>query len=262
VKEIEVELWTKESYFSEIGQAIGVRYAFLSPEKDGNKQCHGWIKCRDFLQDAFRWHHAGNNGQGIFGFSYEPKDDPPLDTEKMRMLVDYTAGKPDKATLDCTISILKLMESHGGIEPQTKILGVKDHDNIYVYEGAKDWMGSSFMISMYTFLIRLGARKIPFKNKEELDSELRKISESPAEGGDNDVNYLKTVLPFLYKIIENREKLLYIKGKSKPFLSGQSINMFHNYSGVVSLAKYANGSMDKMNSKGLEDLLELSKYIK
>lgn len=260
LEEIKVDFWRNISHLSEIYQPVGMQYAFLSKD---NKQCHPWIKCRDFLHDALRSCITGKV-ESIYGFQYNPKTDPPLDLEKMRVLVKRQATRDLGAAADTekmmylALNIVQLVERECGISPLSKLYKVADAADIYVFEGSKDWMESTFMISLYTYLIRLGGKKIEFKSKEEFDKRLEDICAGKITTGmsDHDVSYLKSVKPFLYKMVKKRKDLRYeIDGKR--FLNGSSIGSFHNYTGIVSLCREANGQF----RSGLPELAELSKVL-
>jgi len=264
LKEINVTFWENKQHLhlSESYQTIGMQYAFLSSESDGSRQCHPWVKCRDFLNDALRGYLTGKE-EHIYGFSYSLKDNPPIDLEEMRMLVKYKPTKNVKKghkaledILNCSLSILRGIEEHCGISSLSELRCTQDRE-IYLFEGSADWMGSTFMISMYTFLIRLGGRNIVFESKEGFDSELEKLSKKTKGMGDNDIYYLQDVKEYIFKIIENRENLKYIKEKGKHSFGNVRIGTFHNYSGIVSLCKEAKGRIS-----GVEEIARLSKYIK
>ena len=262
MEKIDVSIWTKKQHLVEIYQVLGIQYAFLSPD---NVQCHPWIKCRDFLHDALRCHITGKK-EGIYGFSYNPGTNPPLDLEKMRMMVkreptkaESNAPENTKKMIDSALDIVRCVEDYSGIEPLSDVYYTTEDKDTYVFEGAVDWMESTFMISLYTFLIRLGAKKIKFKDKKELDSKLKKLCASRV--ADNDTNYLKTVLPFIYKIAEKRKELKYVKENGKRLFEGQTINLFHNYTGIVALSRQAAEKNPGRNNNKLEDLMVMSKYM-
>jgi hypothetical protein len=263
MKEIEVSLWKKQQHLSEIMQIIGMQYAFLSSD---NKQCHPWIKCRDFLHDALRC-FVTKEKESIFGFSYDPEVDPPLDLTRTRLLVKRQPDKNEKnaseettAMIDSAIAIVRCIEEYSGIEPLSELHRVAGEKDMYIFEGAVDWMESTFMISLYTFLIRLGGKKIAFKNKEDLDSKLKDLCSSQAPSRDHDISYLKTVLPFIYKIIEKRKELRYINKEGKRLFEGQTIGLFHGYTGIVSLVNQADAK--RSSNVKLEELTALSELIK
>jgi len=253
--EIKVDFWKTNPHLCEISQTAGIEYSFMSSEADGFKQCHQWIKCRDFLHDALRSHISGKADE-IYGFKYDPKVNPPLDLKKMRMLIKHTkSGTVDtREVMDASLAALHMVEKTGGIE-LSKLYKVNGHDNMYLFEGAEDWMESTFMISLYTLLIRLGAQKMSFKDKEEFDKKIDELSKS--NKSDNDINYLKTVSPFIHRIVEKRKALVYVK-KDKMLFEGKGIGTFHGYTGVVSLC---NQLQKGASSHGVEDLKALADIV-
>jgi len=259
LRKIKVEFFGKKQHLYEIGQVTGMQYAFLSSKADGYKQCHQWIKCRDFLHDALRSRITGKVEQ-IFGFSYDPKTDPPIDLKRMRLLIKRDRGlaKETRKMIDSAIDIINCIEKSSGIKPLSKLYQASSNDGVYIFMGASDWMESTFMISLYTFLIRLGAKNIEFTDKEDLYSKLKDL-----KGGDHDINYLKTVYPFLDKIIENRKKLKYVGRDGKVFFDKQNINMFHGYTGIVALCTQAKAANPRAgNNNKLEELISLSDLIR
>lgn len=262
LKKVKVEFWTRRVSLCEIMQPTGILFAFLSSKDNGYKQCHTWIKCRDFLQDAVRNHITGNN-ESIYGFSYDPKTDPPIDMDRMRMLVTRKlsakkegASEELREIIKSALSIIHRVEKHGKIKPLTKLYLASGKDDVYIFMGSKDWMDSSFMISLYTFLIRLGAKTKgkEFKTKKELDSALGDLAK---KSGDHDIGYLKSILPYIYKVVNNRKDLKLVKEDGVlTFAAG--INTFHNYSGVVSLCREFDG---KLGNHGMKELTNLAKAL-
>jgi hypothetical protein len=264
MKKVNVSIWKKKQSLVEIYQVLGIQYAFLSAD---NIQCHAWIKCRDFLHDALRCHITGKK-EGIYGFSYNPGDNPPLDLGKMRMLVkreppgtELRPSRNTKKILGSALEILQCVEEYSGIKPLSELYHTAENKDVYIFEGASDWMESTFMISLYTFLIRLGAKKIEFKDKKDLDAKLKKLCAEKVVNNDRDLSYLKTVLPFIYKIVEKRKELRYVREDGKRLFDGQTINLFHNYTGIVALSKQAAEKNPGRNNAKLEDLITLSKHM-
>lgn len=266
MEKVSVSFWTKPASLCEIGQQVGMKYAFLSAD---NVQCHPWIKCRDFLHDALRSQIIGKK-DGIFGFTYNPAVDPPLDLKKMRMLVkrDPSGSEkdPNKNTQEAVLralSMIRCLENDAGIKKLSKLYITAEDENVYVFESPRAWMGSPFMISLYTLLIRLGAKKVKFENANELDAELRRLVDDKNIPRDNDIKYLTTVQPYIRKIFKNRRKLKYVGKKGEPlYFIGKNISFFHGYTGIVALvAHLKNVEKGNMNLNGLEDLTKLSQCI-
>jgi hypothetical protein len=273
MKKIDVISWKKSSGgLIEIAQTVGLQYSFLSPK---NEQCHPWIKCRDFLHDAYRGYMTDKK-EGIYGFRYDPAVNPPLDMEKMHMLVRlnnysgaYGAPKkeesePSKEISDIVkhaLSIIHCIEKYGGIKPLSVVHQTTENKGVYVFEGARDWMESTFMVSLYTLLIRLGAKKVKFEDKKELDFKLEELYK-PGKALDNDLKYFKSAHPFINNIVKKRELLRYINEDGEHFMKDANIGLFHNNTGVVALSKHASGEHKNSNNTGLEELVALSEHIK
>jgi len=261
LKKISVKFWSQRASLCEAYQSVVMKYAFLSPKADGRRQCHPWIKCRDFLHDALRNFSTGDNGV-IYGFTYTKGKNPPLNLKKMSLLVKYEypadktkSSREIRSIMDSALGIIHCVEKYAGIKPITVLYQTAKDADIYVFRGSKEWMDSTFMISLYTFLIRLGGKKLKVANKDTLYEELKKIEST---GSDNDARYLKTVLPYLFRIVDNRAKLKYKKGQ-KYFFQDQTIGTFHAYSGIVAICRQAaNNHIDTR----LAELQDLAKHIR
>jgi hypothetical protein len=259
IEGIKVEFFKHNPYLCEIGQPTGIHYAFLSAD---NKQCHQWIKCRDFLNDALR-NQISNKVDEIFGFSYNPKQGPSLDLGKMQMMIkryhsgaEKNAVERTKEIMASALAILNCIEEASGIKPPSVLHQVAGEKEMYIFEGSPEWMESTFMISLYTFLIRLGDKKLVFKDKAGLDVALKELTEKKIS--DHDINYLKTSLPYIDKILEKRKELTYVQKDGKHFMGESPIGMFHNYTGIVALCQNRKGQ----NMTGLDELVTLSKCIR
>lgn len=211
------------SILSEIGQFVPYQFAFMSAE---NKQCHSWVQCRDFLNDALRGAWQGKKSEYIYGFTYNPETMPKIDVTKMRMLVSNITEKQAQAA----IKILNLFEKHASLPPS--IFDITQVINTRCFIGPKAWVISPFLVSLYTYLIRLGYRKLEFETKEEFIWELKNINSFSSN--DNDVHYTKASLPVLFKILDSRKIHSFKTNKN---YNEVSIHPFHNHSGIVNFAK-------------------------
>jgi len=264
--EVKVEFWSKNPHLSEIYQVTGFEYAFVSADF---KQCHQWVRCRDFLNDALRSHVIGKK-DGIYGFTFDPKVNIKLDMTKARMLIRRKVNSTDK---DANVSTLEMMkaaiagihcvEKQGKIKPLSKLYKVSGEEEVYMFEGAPDWTESTFMISLYTLLIRLGAKRMVFKGKAEFDKKLEELCKKTTYE-DHDISYLKSVREFIDKIVEKRKELKYGKEKEKEkyLFEARGISIFHNYTGVVALCNEAKRIRDnRKGNSGLEELTPLAACI-
>jgi hypothetical protein len=242
VRSIDVIPYEKKNDLSEIYQKTGIQFAFVSaPEEKASKQCHAWILCRDFLNDA-AWLSLLKKSDQIYGFKYDAGSDPPIDHSKMRILVRASGGAAmSKETMfdfiNRAVSVVRYFEQYAGVGKslQTRAMEVGNIAGTYAFLGPKMWMSSPFMISLYTLLIRVCVRKFEFTNKEELLKAFEIIGRGSAEHGDNDVSYLRQTYHYLHAVIDIRKQIKFKKANKAILMSGASINTFHNRSGVVSL---------------------------
>jgi len=226
---------------SEVYQKTGVQFAFATTrpaDRGSAKQCHDWVLCRDFLNDAVLAQHV-NSHKGIYGFNYFPGTNPPIDFKNIRVLVrkrerDIKLEETEQF-IESALKIVNHFEVECGIKPKTKVRRVKNIDGTFLFIGSSEWIESPFMISLYTFLIRLGTRKLVFETKEELAIKLETISNEQREHGDTDINYLKSTRLYLYDIITNRKKYSFVKPNGEIFMSEYQIETFHNNTGIVAL---------------------------
>lgn len=242
IKEVKVEFYPDKP-MSEEYQMTGFHYAFLSSPKDGSKMCHAWIKCRDFLQDAVRNHYTGRN-DSIYSFTYNPKTDPKLDLAKTRMLVkriphpntDALRKEFDKM-MKCALQLINHYEKAAGIKPMSKLLKVDD-DKMYSYlfVGAGEWTQSSILISLYTFLIRIGHKKIEFKDEKELVAAYGELID-PKNKQTNDTRYLAATYKHFHAVLDNRKKLMFKQG-DKILFGNNPMDSFHHNSGIVRLCQF------------------------
>jgi len=209
---------------SEEYQPTGMYFAFLSVK---NEMCHTWIKCRDFLQDAVRNQLTGRN-DSIYGFCYLPKEDPKIDLKKTRLLVK---GVNLDEVIKYSLQLVNHYEKAVGLTPRSKITKV---DDMYIFLGPGEWSQSSILISLYTLLIRLGCRKIEFKNEKELTKAYEKLISDKETSNINDIRYLKCVYKYIHTALENRDLLMF-KQKDKILFGDIQIDSFHSRSGIVAL---------------------------
>jgi hypothetical protein len=252
-----VKAFPNPKSLAEIYQATGMFFAFVaSPKsKDGRIQCHEWAKCRDFLPDAAR--AMLTKGKcAIWGFNYKYGKNPDIDMNKMRMLVTKKGMKSKKEVDDFREKMEHGLIMVNHYEKMAKISLTKmyevDHekaqgkfDAVYMFYGSGVWMKSPFFISMYTFLIRLGDKKLKFKTNAELRKALKNLNEEykagkwrTNQGSDNDANYIGASWDKLDLIMKNRKKLFPEKdGFHDIYFKDYTIGQFHNNTGVLALAK-------------------------
>lgn len=260
-KNIKYEWFKNKQNLSEAYQSVKMKFSLVSKE-DPNiiKQAHPWVQCRDYLHDAIRSQLHGIKSQ-IFGFIYDPEDDmfPPINLTKTYLLISQqtiTDIKKYRKDLTNALTVIHYYENLMGVEnstlkkvPMTYCKDLKIYNHVWLFEGDVFWLSTPYMISMLTFLLRLGC-KLP-KNKIVGDPEKifktlvdkyeKECEEGKANGKivkkDNDLTYLKSCYNKLSTLIQLKDNLIDIHGKdvfSALYDVNTPISSFHNNSGILS----------------------------
>jgi hypothetical protein len=247
--------WFKSTNnLAEIYQSVNMKFAFAKKSEGIFIQCHKWIKCRDFLHDAVRTALTGKKSS-IFGFTFEKGINPELDLENMTMLVSQKGLEKEDELLPNLNRALKIINHYESIagQPFSKLTKVEpdkisDYKHVWIIQGPKMWMTAPYLISMFTFLLRLGCKNVEFTDSASLEKALEKVSKE--EKKDNDINYLKTIWNKLEVIIVKHSTLIEEKGNgySNLYFQDANIQSFHNNSGIVSVCN-ANTWSHKFNEK-------------
>ena len=268
MKKIEVQWFQSKYSLSEISQGSGFLFSFLSAPRDGNKQTHQYIKCRDFLHDAIRSHITGKPCP-VYGFIYTKGTDPPIDMRRTRLLVTK-AGSSEKKyketmqEIKCGLKIVNYFENIMEIKP-SKLYKVSNSDKpTWIFNGSGVWMKAPALISLYTFLIRLGYQKIDIDTYQDF---IEKVAEKERKNNvysNRDPKYLKTIGDKLITVAENYKELFCLKqGKAGQsydpiYTEDIKIHVYHDYSGILSLCDGKHIETLK-SSKRLFALLEKEK---
>lgn len=242
-------VWFENSRsLSEIYQQTGFCFAFVSPPRTGLKMCHEWVKCRDFLQDAVRSTLTGNSCS-IYGFSFDPAVNPPVDLKKMRILVSKHGLKDEdlpefRNKIRAGLSLVNHFEKQAKVSlSKLQEMPTKGSDKkvVWMFTGPAMWVKSPFLVSMYTYLIRLGDKELKFKNAPQLKKALKELtlSKDRTTSVDNDVKYLKEMWQKLHIIIKHRKELFVEEGGFDRvyYLEKYGISAFHNNGGILSLSR-------------------------
>lgn len=244
-KAIKVKWFNKSSNLNEIYQRTQIQFAFMSAPKEGSAQCHPFVLCRDFLHDAGRcaWLKTNCN---IYGFKFRYNKNPKLDLKRTRMLVTKKTLKKDDEIANfhkrmiTALNLLNHYEKMAGWT-KTKLYRVKDDvQKAWLFNGTGMWMKSPFLISMYSFLIRLGDKfdtLTGFKNNSDLKKRFKTVSRLENKGRDNDIGYIAYSWDKMDKIIKNYNELFFAGGRPDVVFSTKETGIFHDYSGILSLCR-------------------------
>lgn len=226
-----------EKDMSEIYQSVEMKFAFLS-EKD--EQVYVFAKCRDFLHDIVRCTITGKP-MSLYGCQYDPNVHPKVDMNKMRMMVRSETVSGNKRiaeqdeVMDCSLALIHHYEAMAELDERTTVarLATSRKGSTWLFTGPSWWLSSPFFVSLYSFLIRLGAKRFKFTDNEDLKAQF-KIAMNDS---DNDSNYLRSAWDKIDIIVKNHRLVKNgMKLDASYLKSSIDISPFHNNGGIVSLS--------------------------
>jgi hypothetical protein len=251
---IKVEWYKGEGGLSEIYQQVGMYFALMSAPRNGSKQCHQFFKCRDFLQDAVRAHLVKGT-VSIYGFSHKYGTNPPVDMARTRLLVtDKESTAKDKAKwrkyMKRALEMIHIYEDLAGVsKSKLYFVGEGRYPNTWLFNGPAMWMKSPFLISMYSFLIRLGVKDIKTTSIDTIEASFKKLIAAADAGkinNDNDMTYLKNAAAYKMRLVAKHWRKLFVPKQAKyddcyTNIKRVSRQTFHDRTGIQSLTSGCSG---------------------
>jgi hypothetical protein len=201
----------------------GMEFAYVSEDY---KQVHQLVWCKDFMQDTI-FGSINNKEFEIYGFKYDPKNNPPICTKKTRIMVcnwrDHDFGT--KLLNNCREFINeiedKMKMKHTIFEKCASPPPIYRKSGVYIVEGSKRWMIAPPMISFYTLILRIGmVHPIGQSAQDTLnqiqDGSLKPYNwkeESKGKYGsyheDDDSDFLKNGIKGINRIFEEGERKIF-----------------------------------------------------
>lgn len=227
-----------KSFFKDKGMnqiySSGIEMAFFNEK---GQQCHPFAFCKDYFQDAV-WAQLNNKTASIYGFSYNPKVNPKLDLEQMRLAVrDKTKdAKTMEERCKKSINFLNKLEKKMGFSPSELVFCgnytnelLKKEYPVWGFIGDKRWLHSSVMISAYSLLLRVGMTYEGGSIEKHLESKnmVRK----------GDVNYVKRAMKGINLILSKGPEKIFAKKMEDNYPSTAACYDIHDYSGIVSFTE-------------------------
>lgn len=192
---------TSKHYYSidEIRQSVELKFAWGNRQVDGSiNLCHQFVKCKDFLHD-FVWATINKKGiDDLFGICYNPYSDLPVTLYPSIYLAVKSENPTNLLKMKRSKKILNTFEQLEGLKP-TKLFTC-NNPKIMLFKSPPDWASSGIMISLYSFLIRVGAQISDFSTIEEMLAAIKNETKSP------DSNYAKDICNHCVKLFTNRKK--------------------------------------------------------
>lgn len=224
------------------GQHVPIQFSFLS---ENNVQCHPLVLCKDYLHDVL-YSTFSKRHITIYGFTYGPEYIR-IDKKQIKLLIVFP-NKYKKEDIEnhslAALNLLHHYENLGEFIGRTTITTAdiynskdeKSDLNGVVFKGPAEWLTVPALISLYTMLIRLGAKNFKFSTSKELQKTISTFIKRKEP--DNDRGYLEKVFPYLSTVIKHRKRLFQLneEGFFKEYETTElNINHIHNYRGILSL---------------------------
>lgn len=237
--------WFTGSRPSEIYQSFNMKFAFANETDNEIIQCHQWVKCRDFLHDVVRTMLTGAISS-IYSFQFEKGKNPDMCMDNIKLLVskkDIKTGLIFRPILNRSLKLINHFENLAGEELSTlrkvQADNTAGYKHVWLVTGPKFWLSTPYLVSLYTFLLRLGDKKFKFKDGNSLKKAFEKECNKQEADGGNDSKYLKQVWDKIDRVIEAHDQLAELNddGFSSLYFDKASISDFHNRTGIVSACK-------------------------
>ena len=217
--------------------STGFEYSLVS---ENLEQCHKWVLCKDFMNDAV-WGALNGKSCSIYGFSFNP-DTMPHPAYKNNMLLiirdnTRTAEELRKAIQQSIIFINKLDERMKFDKTIVEEVEYKDEKHkynkpVFLFTLDKRWIHAPPLLSMITLFIRVGCHYDGTSGfHQAVKSFKTKITH-------NDASYLKQSRDMRLLILERGMGTFKTDIKDN-YPADWSIGEVHNSCGIVNTKTFA-----------------------
>lgn len=223
----------------------GLEFAYVSEEY---KQVHQLVWCKDFMQDAVHG-YLNKKAIEVYGFEYDPKKNPPIDTRRTRLLICNWRDKQFDSKLKACLEFINDIESQlkmskSKIERCINPPPIYRRSGVFIIEGSKRWMSAPPMISLYTLLIRIGLVHLSGQRASETlyqieSGLLNPYNWQPDEAGkygpihhDNDKDFLIRGRPGLNRILKFGDRRLFHESMKANYPDSVSTETLHDNCGL------------------------------
>jgi len=235
-----VEWFKDKQNLAEIYQDVSMKFA-LANEIDGKiKQCHEWVKCRDFIPDVVRG-SITNKNISIYGLKYNPNEHVPVCKERTMILITMSGIEPRgfRIKLNQAMIMINRYENLAGqdIGKLTKVAGNKIHKHVWLYTGPKMWIAHPHMISLITLLFRI---PIQFENEKYSKMSNMEIYESIIKNNKKSTNnrkYISAIKSNVDSVVKCINMFPVDENGMSKLYTNKNIELgrFHNDLGIVSV---------------------------
>jgi hypothetical protein len=233
--------WFKDNQnLAEIYQDVSMKFALANEINGKIKQCHAWVKCRDFIPDVIRGSLTKNN-ISIYGLKYVPSKHVPVCKNKTMLLITMDGVEPRgfRVKLNQAMLMINRYENMAGkdIGKLMKVSGNKTYKHVWLFSGPKMWTAHPHMMSLLTLLFRI---PVQFKNEKYSKMNNSEIYESIIKNNKNASNnrrYISAIKDVVDSVVKYVNMFPVDKeGMSKSYTDNNiQLGRFHNDLGIVSV---------------------------
>lgn len=211
--------------YGEISHSVHLRFAFVNRNKNLLSEIFTPVACRDFLSDVLHAEYFKIDSTSIYGFKYKSSKQK-IDRDRLRMGLYSHSESTCANVLTQALSILNPIEEQNKFKLSTI---TKLSNNSMFIEGDVKWQHNSFLLGIYTLLLRLSGN--PFKNASSWLQETKKQKVATS-----DFYFLscKNFETYLSKLCKFNEELDQQKASPTGWKLDTPIGIVHNRSGVYS----------------------------
>lgn len=203
-----------------------VQMSFCSAD---DEQCHPWVYCKDYLQDAI-YCTMNNKESCVHGFIFKPSTMPKLCMDKARILVCNLHDTAFASKIDAALEFLNQIEDVLKMPHSiyTKVDNAKPKraaNGVFLIEGNKRWLASPPMISLYSYLIRCSFKHT--KGNKYADTLKGTTYYS------NDKYSLPNAREAIKYIAKLNDEVIFYSDTQKNYPASASIETMHHSSGMM-----------------------------
>ena len=212
----------------------GLEFALVS---DNFEQCHPFVWCKDFLHDVIFSTVHGNKFD-IYRFFYDPARNPTACLRELRLLVTNSRDSRLTSRVDACLAFLNQIEGSLGLK-QTRVRKCLQsppeyRHGVYLFQASRRWLSAPPMLSLYSFLIRIGFCHQPGTSFATTISLIKSGMLKPYQP--KDAKWLADIEPAIYKIIKHGDKNIFYRSIKKNYPENFLIDRIHNNLGIMSFA--------------------------
>lgn len=257
IESVKIEWFTQKQNLSEI-YSSGMQYSLVN--QDG-KQCCPFCHCKDYFQDAV-WATLHGKSTSIYGFSFDPATNPPLDMENTRMLLTNSKDNKFLEKIENMLDFINQVEDIFDFRNTTAKV-VENPEAKYKTCGIIEtcsshrWMRSPVLLSIYTLLLRVGFSHTKGNNWQDTIKGM--ISGKIAQYQTNDKGYLQQSIEGLEYILKAGYKNIFYVQPKFNYPEKADVNSIHNRSGIVAFSSMVKGEKSLVKHWTRADVKELVK---